>query len=434
MFLLTAAVAVIVVPWYGLTVGYSAAAWVWFAVLLYANGLAITTGYHRLWSHKTYDAHWSVRLILMIFGTMALQNSILVWSSNHRSHHVYVDDNERDPYSAGRGLWFSHIGWMLRSYKSSVTDFSNVRDLQKDPIVAFQHRWYLPLALALNFGLPLALGWLHDELWGMFLLAGVLRLVVSHHFTFLINSFAHAFGRQPYSDEHSARDSGWLAFLTYGEGYHNFHHQFAHDYRNGIRWWQWDPSKWIICSLSWVGLTTKLRRTPAVVIQRARLAMQFRAQAGLPAPRRPRAHPGDDRPRVRAVHGDSRPVDPPDGRLVPEDPGTARPALGRGPFPPGIARPRGGTPAPAAAPGAPRRPTGLRPAPIPALDPCRHLATVRSLSPNGTACSPAAPQVATLVLPQRRIPHGHLEGHRRQGFDLVRCGRQHAAARRSPAP
>jgi stearoyl-CoA desaturase (delta-9 desaturase) len=276
MFALTLAVAVVVVPWYGFTHGFSVAAWVWFAVLLYANGLAITTGYHRLWSHRTFDAHWSVRLVLMIFGTMALQNSILIWAANHRSHHQYVDDDDRDPYSAGRGLWFSHIGWMLRRYPSGAADFATVRDLQKDPIVAFQHRWYLPLALGLNVLLPLALGWLHGDLWGVFLLAGVLRLVVSHHFTFLINSAAHAFGRQPYSDEHSARDNGWLAFLTYGEGYHNFHHQFAHDYRNGIRWWDWDPSKWIICSLSWVGLTRRLKRTPAVVIQRARLAMQFR--------------------------------------------------------------------------------------------------------------------------------------------------------------
>jgi stearoyl-CoA desaturase (Delta-9 desaturase) len=276
MFALTLAVSVVVVPWYGFTQGYGVAAWVWFAALVYANGLAITTGYHRLWSHRTYDAHWTVRVLLMLVGTMALQNSILVWSSNHRSHHQYVDNNDRDPYSAGRGLWFSHIGWMLRSYRSSMTDFSNVRDLQKDPIVSFQHRHYLPLALAMNVLLPLALGWLHGDLWGVFLLAGVLRLVVSHHLTFLINSVAHAFGRQPYSDEHSARDNGWLAFLTYGEGYHNFHHQFAHDYRNGVRWWHWDPSKWIICSLSWVGLATRLRRTPAVVIQRARLAMQFR--------------------------------------------------------------------------------------------------------------------------------------------------------------
>ena len=276
MFVLTLAASLTIVPWYGFTFGYSTAAWVWFAVLLYANGLAITGGYHRLWSHRTYDSHWSLRFIYMILGAMALQNSVLVWASGHRMHHQYVDDADRDPYSASRGLWFSHIGWMLRRYPSGEVDFSNVRDLQKDPLVAFQHRYYYPLAIGLNVLVPLALGWLHGDLWGVFLLAGVLRLVVSHHFTFLINSVAHAFGRQPYSDEHSARDNGWLAFLTYGEGYHNFHHQFAHDYRNGIHWWQWDPSKWIICSLSWVGITRRLRRTPAVTIQRARLAMQFR--------------------------------------------------------------------------------------------------------------------------------------------------------------
>lgn len=276
MFVLTLAAALVVVPWYGFTQGYSVAAWVWFAVLLYANGLAITTGYHRLWSHRTYDAHWALRVVFMLFGAMALQNSVLMWASGHRSHHQFVDNDDRDPYSAGRGLWFSHIGWMLRRYPSGETDLSNVRDLQRDPIVAFQHKYYYPLAIGLNVLVPLGLGWLHGDLWGVFLLAGVLRLVVSHHLTFLINSVAHAFGRQPYSDEHSARDNGWLAFLTYGEGYHNFHHQFAHDYRNGIRWWHWDPSKWIICSLSWLGLTRKLKRTPAVVIQRARLAMQFR--------------------------------------------------------------------------------------------------------------------------------------------------------------
>ncbi len=276
MFALTMAAAVTVVPWYGFTYGYSVAAWVWFAVLLYANGLAITGGYHRLWSHRTYDAHWSLRLVYMILGAMALQNSVLVWASGHRNHHQFVDDPDRDPYSASRGLWFSHIGWMLRRYPSGATDFSNVRDLQNDPLVAFQHRYYYVLAIGLNVLVPLALGWLHGDLWGVFLLAGILRLVVSHHFTFLINSFAHAFGRQPYSDAHSARDNGWLAVLTYGEGYHNFHHQFAHDYRNGIRWWHWDPSKWIICSLSWVGITRRLRRTPAIAIQRARLAMQFR--------------------------------------------------------------------------------------------------------------------------------------------------------------
>jgi stearoyl-CoA desaturase (delta-9 desaturase) len=239
----------------------------------------------------------------MIFGAMALQNSILMWASGHRNHHQFVDNDDRDPYSAGRGLWFSHIGWMLRRYPSGETDFSNVRDLQRDPIVAFQHKYYYALAIGLNVLVPLGLGWLHGDLWGVFLLAGVLRLVVSHHLTFLINSVAHAFWPQPYSDEHSARDNGWLAFLTYGEGYHNFHHQFAHDYRNGIRWWQWDPSKWIICSLSWVGITRRLRRTPAVVIQRARLAMQFRrVQASLEHRRASLPHVDLERLRATIAH------------------------------------------------------------------------------------------------------------------------------------
>jgi stearoyl-CoA desaturase (Delta-9 desaturase) len=299
MFSLTLAAALVLVPWYGFTKGYTLAGWAWFVILLYANGLAITSGYHRLWAHRTYEAHWSVRLVYLVFGTMALQNSVLMWASGHRAHHQHVDDDDRDPYSAGRGIWFSHIGWMLRQYPSSDTDFSNVRDLQRDPLLAFQHRFYLPLAVGLNVLVPLGLGWLHGDLWGVFLLAGVLRLVVSHHLTFLINSVAHAFGRQPYSDEHSARDNGWLAFLTYGEGYHNFHHQFAHDYRNGVRWWHWDPSKWLICTLSWVGLTRKLRRTPAVTIQRARLTMQFRRMEATLA-RRSGSLPHVDLERLRA--------------------------------------------------------------------------------------------------------------------------------------
>ena len=276
MFALTFLGCVTIVPWYGITHGYSLAAWLSFAFFLAFCGFSITGGYHRLWSHKCYEAHWIVRLVYMLGGTMALQNSILVWSAGHRVHHRYVDDNDRDPYSAGRGFWFSHIGWMLREYDSGKPDFSLVRDLEQDPIVAFQHRWYLPLALFMNIGVPLAVGWLAGDLWGVFLLGGLLRLVANHHFTFFINSLAHWWGTQPYTDENSARDNPVLAFLTYGEGYHNFHHIFAHDYRNAVRWWQWDPTKWIIGTLAAMGLATKLKRVPDVVIQRARLAMQFK--------------------------------------------------------------------------------------------------------------------------------------------------------------
>jgi stearoyl-CoA desaturase (Delta-9 desaturase) len=287
MFALTFAAAAVLVPWYALTHGFSAADWGCFAFFLVANGMAITAGYHRLWAHRTYEAHWTLKVLYLLFGTMALQNSVFAWCSGHRTHHLHVDDVERDPYSARRGLWFSHIGWMLREYPSGRFDFGNIPDLRRDPLLAFQHRFYVPLALATNFGLPLAAGLLFHDLWGMLILAGVLRLVWSHHVTFFINSLAHLWGTRPYTDANSARDNPLIAVVTYGEGYHNFHHIFAHDYRNGARWWQWDPTKWLIAGLQVVGLTRRLKRTPMFQIQRALLAMQFkRAQArlaGLPA-------------------------------------------------------------------------------------------------------------------------------------------------------
>ena len=105
--------------------------------------MSITAGYHRLWSHKTYDANIVVRVILAIGGAMALQNSILHWSSDHRIHHRHVDDNDKDPYSAKRGLWFAHIGWMLREYQEKrYDDYRNCKDLQKDKVVMWQHNYY----------------------------------------------------------------------------------------------------------------------------------------------------------------------------------------------------------------------------------------------------------------------------------------------------
>ena len=290
MFVLTSAVAVTVVPWYGITHGYHAAAWICFTLFLGANGMAITCGYHRLFAHCTYEAHPILKLAYLFFGAMALQNSALNWAAAHRVHHRYIDDPERDPYCARRGFWFSHIGWMLRSYPSGEPDFSTVRDLQRDRLVMWQHNHYLLLALSTNFGLPLLVGFLTGDVWGVFLLAGILRLVASHHFTFFINSLAHMWGSQPYTDENTARDNPVVALLTYGEGYHNFHHMFAHDYRNGLRWWQWDPSKWFISSMSVVGLASNLKRVPWFRIQRALLDNQFqraeRRLASLPG----RAH------------------------------------------------------------------------------------------------------------------------------------------------
>jgi stearoyl-CoA desaturase (delta-9 desaturase) len=276
LFTITPLAALVFVPWYGITHGYSWAAVILFVLLQWAGGLAITAGYHRLWSHRTYNAHWTVRLFFMLFGAMSLQNSILIWSSQHRTHHRFVDDVDKDPYSAKRGFWFSHMGWILRDYPSGVNDFSNARDLERDPMVMFQHRYYVPLTLFMNIAFPLLLGWAVGDVWGVFLLAGLLRLVINHHCTWFINSLAHMWGSQPYTDENTARDNGALAFFTFGEGYHNFHHIFQNDYRNGIRWWQWDPTKWLINALSAMGLADNLKTVPDLWIQRAQIAMQFK--------------------------------------------------------------------------------------------------------------------------------------------------------------
>ncbi|WBA13083.1 acyl-CoA desaturase [Salinivibrio kushneri] len=276
VFTLTFLIAVIGTPLWAWHHGFD---WVQITALIVAFsfcGLSITAGYHRLWAHKTYQAHPVLRFIFAIGGAFALQNSALHWSSDHRIHHRHVDDNDVDPYSAKRGFWFSHLGWMLREYHPNrYGDYSNCRDLQKDKIVMWQHKHYLALTLATNFGFPIAFGLLHGDVWGAILLVGFTRLVLSHHTTFFINSLAHVWGSQPYTDKNTARDNGVLALMTFGEGYHNFHHIFENDYRNGIRWWQFDPTKWLIKTASWLGLTEKLRVTPEEKIEKARATMQL---------------------------------------------------------------------------------------------------------------------------------------------------------------
>jgi stearoyl-CoA desaturase (delta-9 desaturase) len=265
----------VLIPAWGLYRGFDASQWLWALAFLYLNGMSITGGYHRLWAHKAYEAGPIMKWLFALWGAGALQNSILVWASDHRRHHRHVDDNELDPYSAGRGLWFSHMGWILREYRSDKQDFSNAKDLQRDPVVMWQHRHYVALTILMNVGLPVLLGLWHGDIIGTVLLVGLLRLVINHHVTFFINSLAHFWGARPYTDANSARDNGFLAFLTYGEGYHNFHHIFQTDYRNGIRWWQWDPTKWMINLCSRLGLARNLNRVPAFKIQRALLDTEF---------------------------------------------------------------------------------------------------------------------------------------------------------------
>ena len=274
---LTFVAAITIVPWYGIVHGFSGWAWLFFGIFIVLNGIGIGSGYHRLWSHRTYEAHPALKWFLAVMGGMSLQNSIIIWSARHRVHHRDVDDNDKDPYSIGRGFWFAHIGWMLKDYPSGEIDYSVVRDLEKDPVAAWQHRWYWTLVLVTNVGLPLLLGWMTGDMLGMFLLAGVARLVITHHVTFFINSLAHMWGRQPYTDENTARDHHLIALITYGEGYHNYHHIFQSDYRCGIRWWHLDINKWFISTCALLGLVRNRKRAPAFKVLRARLNMEFKA-------------------------------------------------------------------------------------------------------------------------------------------------------------
>ncbi|HVS01694.1 MAG TPA: fatty acid desaturase [Thermoanaerobaculia bacterium] len=265
-----------------------------FVTMAWVTGLSITVGYHRLYAHRSFDAAWPVRLATLAFGAAAFEASALGWASEHRYHHRFTDRDGHpyDPHSIERGFFHAHMGWLLR-YRQPALPLSNVADLAKDPLVAWQHRWFVPLAAGFGLGLPAAVGAAHAA-WsggslavgalGGFLIGGCARLVAVHHATFLINSLAHTMGRQPYDSSQSSRDSAILAFFTFGEGYHNFHHAFQSDYRNGVRPWHWDPGKWAIWMLSKVGLARNLRRTrPETIlmakVEQARLVFEKRLAA-----------------------------------------------------------------------------------------------------------------------------------------------------------
>ncbi|MGH7820060.1 MAG: acyl-CoA desaturase, partial [Candidatus Binatia bacterium] len=178
------------------------------------------------------------------------------------------------PYNIRRGFLWAHIGWLFFERPES-SDFSNVPDLTADPWVRAQHRFYMPLAIAMGFGFPLAVGFAVGNPWGCLLWGGVIRLVVVHHSTFCVNSLAHTLGRKPYTLAVSARDSLITALLTMGEGYHNFHHRFATDYRNGVRRHQWDPTKWLIRGMAALGWAYDLYRVPREKIVEAELQCEM---------------------------------------------------------------------------------------------------------------------------------------------------------------
>lgn len=243
-----------------------------FLLMWTAVGISTTAGYHRLFTHRAYEASWPVRLFFLLFGAASWEASAWRWTMDHHKHHRYVD-TERDPYNIKQGFWHAHLWWLFKEREYDHTSALGI-EYGKDPLIRFQHKFYYPIAVGIAFVLPAAIAALWGDAFGGFILAGLGVVVINHHFTFSINSFAHWLGRQPYSDKHSARDSHFLAFFNYGEGYHNYHHEFPNDYRNGIRWYHWDPTKWLIRTLHAFGLVKNLKSVSAELIVKRKIAMQ----------------------------------------------------------------------------------------------------------------------------------------------------------------
>jgi stearoyl-CoA desaturase (delta-9 desaturase) len=216
LFLLgTLVLALVLVPWKLAVQGLRLSEVVVFLVMYSLIGLSITVGYHRLFSHRAFRASWPVRLVALLLGAAAFQNSALAWCSDHRHHHRFVDDVERDPYPVRRGFWYAHWIWVLEA-KDRPMD--SVGDLEQDPLIRWQHRYHFWIGAAVAALPVLAVGLMTHNIFGQLVICLLLRIVVTHHSTFLINSAAHWFGTQPYTDANSARDNAILAPFTCGSG------------------------------------------------------------------------------------------------------------------------------------------------------------------------------------------------------------------------
>ncbi|PLW34777.1 hypothetical protein PCANC_23692 [Puccinia coronata f. sp. avenae] len=235
----------------------------------------ITIGYHRLWSHKSFHASQSLRCVLALLGCLGFQGSIKWWVLRHRLHHRWTD-SEFDPYNSKKGLFFSHMGWIFRKPKYEKLKLIDQSDLNRDPVVRFQHKFYVPLSLFMGFILPYLLTEYvlksnrHSTLDGV-IWAGFVSRILIWHFTFLINSFAHYYGERSFDLDISARSNLLLALFTGGEANHNYHHVFPKDYRNGPDSWDWDPSKWIIFLLHrYTTLVPKINYTDSKEVEQVR--------------------------------------------------------------------------------------------------------------------------------------------------------------------
>lgn len=255
----------VALPIYLLTSTPSIALIIGCGALWVLNLMSITTGYHRLYAHSTYQTNRLLELFFLFWGTVAGQGSALKWAHDHRIHHRHVD-TDLDPYGTPKGFWHSHCLWLFKTQAEWQPRI--VKDLSSNALLAFQHKYY-GLLFAISQILVVAAGVIvTGDIFGSIVFLFLVRMFLVHHCTWFINSLAHIWGSKPYSTEHSAVNNFILALLTFGEGYHNYHHTFAGDYRNGVRWYQFDPPKWLIWMFSKLGLAQGVKRVNKLTVKR----------------------------------------------------------------------------------------------------------------------------------------------------------------------
>lgn len=224
------------------------------------GSIGICLGYHRLLTHRSFQVPKWLEYAIATIGALAIQGGPIFWVASHRLHHAHTEDIDKDPYSAQRGFWWSHMLWVLYPRKEFFSKSSYRKfapDLERDPYYRWLDRNFLKLQIPLGLVLYALFGW-PGVIYGMFL-----RAVLLWHSTWLINSATHLWGYRNFEVEDGSRNLWWAALLTYGEGWHNNHHAHPHVAPAGRRWWEIDMTWWAIQSLKAVGLAKKVVMPPA---------------------------------------------------------------------------------------------------------------------------------------------------------------------------
>jgi stearoyl-CoA desaturase (Delta-9 desaturase) len=236
---------------------------------------AIGAGYHRYFAHRAYETSRVFQFVLAALSQSTAQKSVLWWAANHRDHHLH-SDTELDVHSPRHhGFFYSHVGWIF-ARRHGETNLTRVADLARYPELMWLHRYELAPSVALAVGCFLLAGW-PGLIVGFFW-----STVAVYHATFCINSLAHVIGDRRYITGDDSRNNWLLAIVTMGEGWHNNHHAFQSSVRQGFRWWEYDPTFYLLKLLERLGLVWKLKLpTPEVVQNKHRLGAKVIGRAAL---------------------------------------------------------------------------------------------------------------------------------------------------------